>query len=67
MEYNMKKNISTRAKFIKACIRAMASNHLFGSQVQKGELQRRIVEPEWKCPDGSDSERYYTANMLKLY
>lgn len=48
----MKKNISTRAKFIKACIRAMASNHLIGPQVQKGELQRRIVEPEWKCPDG---------------
>ncbi|MDE6566707.1 MAG: alpha/beta hydrolase, partial [Lachnospiraceae bacterium] len=30
----------------------MASNQLFGTQIQTGELQKKIVEPEWKCPDG---------------
>lgn len=48
----MKKKISAQAKFMKACIRAMASSHLIGPQFQTGELQRHIVEPEWKCPEG---------------
>lgn len=48
----MKKVISVRAKFIKACIHAMASNHLIGPEIQTGRLQRRLVEPEWKCPEG---------------
>ncbi len=48
----MKNVISVRAKFIKACIRAMASNHLIGPQIQTGRLQRHLAEPEWRCPDG---------------
>lgn len=52
MSTKQKNKISARARFVKACIHAMASNQLFGSQVQTGELQKRIVEPEWKCPEG---------------
>lgn len=48
----MKHKISARARFIKACIHAMASSQLIGTQMQTGKLQKRIVEPEWKCPDG---------------
>lgn len=48
----MKHKISARARFIKACIHAMASSQLIGTQMQTGKLQKRIVEPEWRCPDG---------------
>ena len=52
MSTKTKNKISARARFVKACIHAMASNQLFGTQIQTGELQKKIVEPEWKCPDG---------------
>lgn len=57
MGIKAKNKISARARFVKACIHAMASNQLFGTKVQTGELQKKIVEPEWKCPDGCSLSR----------
>lgn len=47
----MKESISRNAKIIKACIHAMAANRLIGPQIQTGRLQRKMLEPAWKCPE----------------
>lgn len=47
----MKEEISIQAKLVKECIHMATATRLIGPKIKTGRLQRKIVEPAWKCPD----------------
>ncbi len=48
----MNDKISAKSKIVKELINIATSEHLIGPGIKKGTFRRRLVEPEWRCPDG---------------
>ena len=44
--------LSRRGKVLRELIEDVTSNNLIGHKFKNGELRKKMVEPEWKCPKG---------------
>lgn len=58
-----KSGTSIRAKVIREMIAHTSSNHLIGKKIKSGELRKKIIEPQWKCPKQFELQKIARENF----
>lgn len=44
--------VSIRGKILREMIAHLHSDRLIGQKIKNGEFRNKIIEPQWKCPEG---------------
>ncbi len=48
--------VSNRGRILRELLSEFTSNNLIGAKYRNGELRKKIIEPNWKCPVGFSLE-----------
>jgi acetyl esterase/lipase len=62
MESFVKEKISIQGKIVREVIHLATSERWLGPKIQDGTLRKKLVEPQWKCPEGYSRLRIQVKN-----